>query len=54
MGGRTVRIGAEDDSRIMTGMPSFVPAIHNSNSLYIPSFPLVTSNLDFASKFIWL
>ncbi|KAF5473197.1 hypothetical protein F2P56_009822 [Juglans regia] len=33
MGSRTVKIGAEDDSRVMTGMPSFVPAIPNSNSL---------------------
>ncbi|KAG2683607.1 hypothetical protein I3843_10G039900 [Carya illinoinensis] len=33
MGSRTVKIGADDDSRVMTGMPSFVPAIPNSNSL---------------------
>lgn len=53
MGSRTVKIGADDDSRVMTGMPSFVPAIPNSNSLYIPSFPLFTFNLDFALKFTW-
>ncbi|GMY39594.1 transcription factor HBP-1b(c38)-like isoform X3, partial [Fagus crenata] len=33
MGSRTVKIGAEDANKVVTGMPSFVPAIPTSNSL---------------------
>ncbi|XP_050245327.1 transcription factor HBP-1b(c38)-like isoform X1 [Quercus robur] len=33
MGSRTVKIGTEDANKVVTGMPSFVPAIPTSNSL---------------------